>query len=115
MSRKLFMGSLRWLRVVPVLVILILCSACTRASDTEHPRDITSNVPRIKRETARSSALAKTGRVPAKRLAHNGDASTKPVRRSEEPEGTGSNEAVVEAPINNPPPNNSIPELARAV
>jgi Peptidase family M48 len=109
------MGSLQSLRVVSVLGILILYSACNRARDAENPRDITSKVTRIKRETARSQGAAKTGPAPAKRIAHSGNAGAAPVRRSEEREAARPDETVLETPVNTPPPSSSIKDLARAV
>jgi Peptidase family M48 len=109
------MGSLQWLRVVSVLGILILYSACNKAPDAESPRGLTGDVTRIKREPARSQAPAKPGATPATRIAHSRNAGDAPVRRPEESEAAGSSEAVVETPIVISPPNSSITELARAV
>lgn len=108
------MGLLRSLRVVSVLGVLILWSACHRAPDAEHPRDITSNGTRIKRNTARAQAPAKTA-APAKRVARGGHTGAAPVRGSEEREAARSDDAVVDTHVNVPPPSSSMPELARAV
>jgi Peptidase family M48 len=106
--------SLQSLRVVSVLGILILYSACNSVPDAEHPRDVTSRVTRIKRETARPQTPGKTA-APPKRITHSGSTGAPPVPRSEERGAARADEAVVNTPVDAPPPSSSMPELVRAV
>ena len=108
------MRSLGWLRGVAVLGILVLCSACNRAPATDNPGNVTSKATPGKRATTRAQPPAKSGRAPAKRMANGGTVGAPPVRRSEPRDAVAPNEAVVQPPINTPPPT-SVTELARAV
>ena len=114
MGRKRCICSLRWLRVISVLGVLVVCSACNRAPAAEHPPDTRKATP-IKRETPRSQTPAQIVRVPSKRIAQSGNAGAAPARRSEEPKAVASNEAAVDAPIDVAPPSRSTTEFARAV
>jgi hypothetical protein len=107
------MGSLRWLRVISVLGVLIACFACNRAPAANNPPD-TRKVTPIKRDTARSQRPAHTGRVPSKRIAQSGNAGAAQLRRSEESEAVASNETAVETAIDVAPPSRSMTEFARA-
>src|SRR5215813_10488625 len=111
MSRK----RLQWLRVISVVGPIVLCSACNKVPGRDNPPDVPRDVTHITRDTARSQASAKTVRAPAKRMAHSETVGAAPVRGPEDHEAVVSKEVVVPAPIDIPPPNNSITELARAV
>src|SRR5262245_2611516 len=114
MPRRSYTGSVRFLRIVSMLGLLISYPACNRAPVAESARDVAGTVTPGKRATAPSQP-AKPGRTPAKRVADGGNDGSALVRRSEERETVASTEPVVETPINVPAPNRSITELARAV
>jgi hypothetical protein len=115
MYRKRFMRSSRRLRGVYALGIVVFCSACHRAPGAEDNGDVTGNAAPIKRAVPLAQSPTKPGRAPAKRMAHNATTGAAPVRRSDEREAAAPNEAVVQSPINTPPPISSVAELTRAV
>src|SRR4026209_2150936 len=111
MYRKRFMRSSRRLRGVYALGIVVFCSACHRAPGAENKGDRTANAAPIKRAVPLAQSPTKPGRAPAKRMAHNATTGAAPVRRSDEREAAAPNEAVVQSPINTPPPISSVAEL----
>ena len=114
MHCKRLMRSRRWLRGISAVGVLVLVSACNRAPGADNAHAVTSKATHVKRAMPRTQSAAKPGRPVAKRMAPSATVDLAPARRSEEREPVTPNEAVVQTPINAPPPS-PVTELARAV
>ena len=116
MSRTYRIDSVRFLRAVSVIGVLVSSSACNRVPVAEDARDVTSIATHSKRASAPARTSAKTARASAKRVAPSGNAGAAPARQPQEHRAVASAETpAADTPINVPPPSRSITELARAV